>query len=141
MNAVDSNVFIYRLDPSDPVKQSKAKTLLKGLPRTTTLLLWQVLGEVTRFLRYWQDQGKVTRAAFVRYVTAVRRFFPLALPTAAVLDEAISLSGRFSLSHWDSMLLGACKVAGVTSLYTEDMGAPRPTMSSWPICWPSSTPP
>ncbi|MFO0968986.1 MAG: PIN domain-containing protein [Gemmataceae bacterium] len=124
MNAVDSNVFIYRVDPSDPIKQAKAKALLKGLPRTSTVLLWQVLGEVTRFLRYWQDQGNITRAAFVRYATVVARFFPLALPTSAVFDEAISLSGRFSLSHWDSMLLGACKVAGVTTLYTEDMGAP-----------------
>jgi predicted nucleic acid-binding protein len=97
MNAVDSNVFIYRIDPSDPAKQAKARALLKRLPRTTTLLPWQVLGEVTRFLRYWQDQAKITRAGFLRYVTAVRRFFPLALPTAAVLDEALSFSGRFSL--------------------------------------------
>lgn len=124
MNAVDSNVFIYRLDRSDPVKQGNAKVLLKNLPRGSTLLLWQVLGEVTRFLRYWQDQGKITRTAFVRYATAVRRLFPLGLPTAAVWDEALSFSDRYSLSHWDSMLLGACKVAGVTSLYTEDMGAP-----------------
>ena len=28
---------------------------------------------------------------------------------------------RFSLSHWDSMLLAACKEAGVTTLYSEDL--------------------
>jgi predicted nucleic acid-binding protein len=46
------------------------------------------------------------------------------MPTAEVLDRALDLTGRYSLSHWDSMLLGACQEAGVTRLYTEDMGAP-----------------
>jgi predicted nucleic acid-binding protein len=50
--------------------------------------------------------------------------FPLSLPTAAVLDRAVDLADRYSLSHWDSMLLGACIEAGVDALYTEDMGSP-----------------
>jgi predicted nucleic acid-binding protein len=33
------------------------------------------------------------------------------------------LRARFSLSHWDSLLLAACKDAGVTTLYSEDMDA------------------
>ncbi len=36
----------------------------------------------------------------------------------------MSLAERFSLSHWDSMILGACQSAGATRLYTEDIGAP-----------------
>ena len=31
----------------------------------------------------------------------------------------------YTLSHWDSMLVAASAEAGVTMLYTEDMGAPR----------------
>jgi predicted nucleic acid-binding protein len=50
---------------------------------------------------------------------------PLALPTAAAFDAAMRLADRFSLSHRDSMLVGACQAAGATRLYTEDMGAPR----------------
>jgi len=49
----------------------------------------------------------------------------MTLPTAQSFDNALGLAERFSLSHWDSMLLGACQSAGVTRLYTEDMGAPR----------------
>jgi predicted nucleic acid-binding protein len=41
-----------------------------------------------------------------------------------VLDHALALTNRYILSHWDSMLLGACLGAGVDTLYTEDMGAP-----------------
>ena len=41
------------------------------------------------------------------------------------IDAAMSLATRFSLSHWDSMLLGACQASGATRLYTEDIGSPR----------------
>lgn len=60
----------------------------------------------------------------MQHVQTFRTLFPLVLPTEAVLDRALELMDRFSLSFWDSMILGACKVAGVTIFYTEDMGAP-----------------
>jgi predicted nucleic acid-binding protein len=31
MNAVDTNILVYRLDRSDPVKQRKARALLQRL--------------------------------------------------------------------------------------------------------------
>jgi len=41
------------------------------------------------------------------------------------LDRAVHYAHTYMLSHWDSMLVAACADAGVTTLYTEDMGAPR----------------
>jgi len=126
MNAVDTNVLIYRLDRADPVKQAKARDLLRRLIADTepTVLPWQVLGELVRQLRSWQDQRRMSRHALLHFVAAFRRLFPLAMPTPAVLDRALDLTGRYPLSHWDSMLLGACIEANVDTLYTEDMGAP-----------------
>ena len=49
--------------------------------------------------------------------------FPLALPSPQVFTRYFDLYSRFSLSHWDAMLLAACKEAGVTMLYSEDMAA------------------
>jgi predicted nucleic acid-binding protein len=49
--------------------------------------------------------------------------FPLAIPNAKVFSIYFDLRARFSLSHWDSMLLAACKEAGVTTLFSEDMDA------------------
>ena len=43
------------------------------------------------------------------------------IPTEAVFQISSDLRSRFSLSHWDSMLLAACKEAGVTTLYSEDL--------------------
>jgi predicted nucleic acid-binding protein len=126
MNAFDTNILIYSIDRHDPVKRARAHALLRGLQPDplNTILPWQVLGELVRFLRAWQDRGQITRPALLRYVHLYRNLFPLSMPTPAVLDRALDLSGRFSLSHWDSLLIGACIEAGVDTLYTEDMGAP-----------------
>lgn len=127
MNAVDTNILVYSLDIKEPVKYAKARHLLNQLVSGSpaTVLLWQVLGEFVRQLRRWQNLGVITDAELLTHVGSVRGMFPLQLPTEPVLDRALDLAGRYSLSHWDSMLLGACVEAGVTTLYTEDMGAPR----------------
>jgi predicted nucleic acid-binding protein len=127
MNAVDTNVLLYSVDRDEPAKQLKAQQLLSQLHSAAepTVMLWQVLGEVGQQLRRWRDQGKLTAVEFSQHIQAFRHAFPGVVPTDDAFDAALSLSERFSLSHWDSMLLGACKVAGATRLYTEDMGAPR----------------
>jgi len=126
MIAVDTNVLIYRLDRSEPKKQKQARSLLQKLVSDPELSIipWQVLCELVRQLRYWQDQKQLTRNAVLRYVGAFCRLFPVVTPTIAVMDHALALSARYSLSHWDSVLLGACKEISVTTLYTEDMGSP-----------------
>lgn len=47
--------------------------------------------------------------------------FPLASPTGSVVDHSIRLHASYSLSHWDSLLLGGCIDAGVDTLYSEDL--------------------
>ena len=127
MNAIDTNVLLYSIDRNEPTKQLKAQQLLSQLHAGVepTLLLWQVLGELAQQLRRWRDQGKLTPAEFEQHIQAFRHLFPLVIPTAETFDGAMDLAERFSLSHWDSMVLGACQSAGVTRLFTEDMGTPR----------------
>jgi predicted nucleic acid-binding protein len=127
MNAVDTNVLLYSVDRNEPIKRLKAQQLLLDARAAAepTILLWQVLGELTQQLRRWRDQGRLTATEFSQHVRAFRHLFPQVLPTPEAFDAAIELSERFSLSHWDSMLLGACLAAGATRLYTEDMGSPR----------------
>ena len=126
MNAVDTNVLLYSLDDREPVKKAKAQQLLQQLngAAAPTCLLWQVLAELVNQLRRWRDQGLLTGLEFDQEIHVFRTKYPLILPKAYVLDHALDLAKRYSLSHWDSMILGACKEAGVTTLFTEDMGAP-----------------
>jgi predicted nucleic acid-binding protein len=38
-----------------------------------------------------------------------------------VFAVSFDLSSRYSLSHWDSLLVAGCKQAGIDVLYTEDL--------------------
>ncbi|HLQ43522.1 MAG TPA: hypothetical protein VK137_02240 [Planctomycetaceae bacterium] len=47
--------------------------------------------------------------------------FPLEVPHREVLLHSILLIRKYSLSHWDSMVIAACSDAKVATLYSEDM--------------------
>jgi predicted nucleic acid-binding protein len=127
MNAVDTNVLLYSIDHAEPVKRDKARRLLQQLESgpDPTVTLWQVIGEVTQQLRRWQSLGRMSGQERSKHIETFRWLFPLVMPEPVAFDLALDLAERYSLSHWDSMLLGACKSAGVTTLFTEDIGAPR----------------
>ena len=123
MNAVDTNVFVYALDDDEPAKQSKARGLIDRLvqPPLITLIPWQVLGEFLSCLRKWESAGRISAVDAQAHFHDVLNMFPLHIPTAKVFEVSFDLRSRFSLSHWDSMLMAACKEAGVATLYSEDI--------------------
>lgn len=127
MIAIDTNVFVYAIDRRDVKKRAAARTLLRQLaaPRSGAVLLWQVAGELTSQLRTWRDTKRISDRAFRGYLGLFRRLFRVVMPTQTVLDRALLLADRHSLSHWDSMIVSACVEAGIDRLYTEDMGSPR----------------
>ena len=90
-----------------------------------TVLLWQVIVETVNQLRRWQQLGELSESEFEQHVKTFRNLFPLSVPSLAALDHALDFGDHYSLSFWDSMILGACKEARVDTLYTEDMGSPR----------------
>jgi predicted nucleic acid-binding protein len=125
MNAVDTNVFIYALDSDAPDKQAKAQKLLDDLVAAgnSTVVPWQVVGEVLNNLRRSESAGRIPGAEVEPRFRAFFGMFPLVLPSAGLFTHYFDMRSRYSLSHWDTMLLAACKEAGVTKLYSEDMAA------------------
>lgn len=125
MNALDTNVLVYFLDDSEPTKQKKAQELHTQLcrPPLNTVLLLQVAGELLNRLRKWQAVKRVSSADVESHVRDLLAAFPLVAPSEQLFAHYFHLYTRFSLSHWDAMLLAACKEAGVTTLYSEDLQA------------------
>lgn len=123
MNAIDTNVLVYFVDRDDPAKHVEAVNLLDRLSREEeeTVLLWQVAGEFLSCLRRWEREGRISRHDLFGHFDRLESMFRCVLPTQSVLRESIDLSSRYSLSHWDSMLLAACVAAGVRTLYSEDL--------------------
>jgi predicted nucleic acid-binding protein len=125
MTAADTNVYVYSLDVDEPVKKAKACDLLDRLQLVPgeSVLLWQTAGEFLRYLRAREAKGRLTSAQVKEHFAHVVNLFPLVPPSRGLLPHYFHLFERFSLSHWDSMLLAACKEAGVTTLYSEDTDA------------------
>jgi predicted nucleic acid-binding protein len=123
MNAVDTNIYVYALDADEPAKQAKAVDLLDRLmlQRTDTVLVWQVAAEFLGQMRKWQSQGRLTPAEVEAAFHRARSMFTIRTPSEALFQISFDLRSRFSLSHWDSMLLAACKEAGVSTLFSEDL--------------------
>jgi predicted nucleic acid-binding protein len=125
MTAIDTNVLIYSVDPSDQVKHTKAREVIRQLfaSRESTVLPYQVAVEYLAKLRKWQSAGKLrpdeVRARYTEFLAA----WVIAIPSVQVLRLALDYHERYSLSHWDSLLLAACREAGVTRLLSEDMQA------------------
>jgi predicted nucleic acid-binding protein len=119
MNAVDTNILIYVNDPRNPVKQAIAVSLVSAL--TEGVLLWQVACEYLAASRKLEPLG-YDRAQAYQYIRDFQQVWYTALPTWSVIDRAEKLMNRFSLSHWDSMIVAACLEDNVQILYTEDFG-------------------
>ena len=124
MNAVDTNVLVYAIDFNESDKRVKARELLQKLSESSeTVLLWQVLGEYVSCLRRFARSGRFPEADIADDVEDLLTLFPLAIPNEDVLRRSLTLTSEYSLSHWDSMLIAAAAVAGVDTLYSEDLDA------------------
>jgi predicted nucleic acid-binding protein len=123
MKTVDTNVFVYALDADEPVKQAKAKDLLQrlALASGSTVLPWQVAVELLSNLRKRETAGRIPAGEVEAYFRNFLTMFPLIVPNAQVFSTYFNLRALFGLSHWDALLLAACKEAGVTTLYSEDL--------------------
>jgi len=117
MNAIDTNILIYVHDPRDKKKQDIASQLVVNLP--DGLLVWQTVCEFLAASRKLAALGY----DFNQAAQDIRRLmaqWTTALPSWKVLDRAIALLQRYSLSYWDSMLIAACLEAGAEMLYSEN---------------------
>jgi predicted nucleic acid-binding protein len=123
MIAIDTNVLAYARDAGQPTKQPTASQLLFAIGNGAepVILLWQVACEFLDVLRRWERAGKIQSHVLVANYSDLLRSFPLILSSEAVLARSFQLHSRYSLSHWDSLLLAAALEAGVTTLYTEDL--------------------
>ena len=118
MNAIDTNVLVYAVDESEPTKQANAIDLLEKLSAQPVRLvvLWQVAVEFVACLRRWESAGRLTREDTLEYKSELLDPLPIIMPSPAILQVSLDLSGRCSLSHWDSCIFQDMSSHGRTAL-------------------------
>ncbi|WP_428277116.1 PIN domain-containing protein [Candidatus Palauibacter sp.] len=117
---VDTNIFVYRHDESDPSKQACAEEWIVFLARSRTgRLSFQVLQEfyvtLTRKERLAFDPTEVRE--IVRDLIAWR---PVATD-ARILERAWVLQDQHAVSWWDALIVAAAQSCGCSILLTEDL--------------------
>lgn len=124
MIAIDTNVLVYAFDITEPSKQAIAKSVIDSMGQTGQgVMLWQVACEFLACLRRWENASRISKDESRLFFNQGTTLFPLHLPQPIIFERSFDLRNRYSLSHWDSLLISACLNAGISTLYSEDLSA------------------
>lgn len=119
---VDTNVLLYFLDASDPVRQQRASEWLEHLWASGTgCLSWQVLHEfyvnAVRKLAVPPEEARFLVNSFLAWRPVDS--------SPALIHRAWHWADTAQTSYWDSLILAAAELAGCTVLLSEDFQAGR----------------
>jgi predicted nucleic acid-binding protein len=127
---VDTNIFVYRFDARDPVKQHRAREILRnGLHDDSILLAHQCIVEfvaaVTR-PRAELGQAPLLPLAEARHeAEALVAQYPVLYPTREVVLTALRGTAMYGLSWFDAHLWAYAEVYGVDEILSEDFAHGR----------------
>src|SRR5688572_29465197 len=116
---LDTNVLLYAVstDPAESGKAQTARTLL-----LTADWAWsaQVAAEFIRAGTSPRKAKPLTRAEARQWVQ-LWMAFPMCVVDGSLVLEAVEVSERFQISHFDAQIVGAAKRMGCAILYSEDL--------------------
>jgi predicted nucleic acid-binding protein len=116
--ALDTNILVYAEGVNGEPRQRAALEILSRLPRATTFIPVQVLGELFRVLVSKSPLSpKMAQARIADWQAS----FPLVDTSAAILTSAVNLAVQHKLRIWDAVILAAAAEADCRLLLSEDL--------------------
>jgi predicted nucleic acid-binding protein len=117
---VDTNIFLYAIDTSEPAKQPVASAWIARLwremaGRTSTQVLAEYYYNVARKLRFAVPAGEAWP-----HVVALMAWSPQPIDTD-LLERARDIELRFRLNWWDCQVVAAAQLQDCVILLSEDM--------------------
>lgn len=117
---VDTNVFVYRHDLSDPVRQKRAEQWIELLASTRTgRLSYQVLQELLATLT--RARGPRFPHSEAREIVETLAVWKPIQTDLALLQRAWAIQERYRLSWWDSLIVAAAHASVCPVLLPEDL--------------------
>jgi predicted nucleic acid-binding protein len=116
---VDTNVFAYQFDVSEPIKRERAIAALdsdRDFVISTQVML-ELHSVLTRKLRPPVSPAKA-RSVLDRLAK-----LPVVTADARLVCRAAATSERHRLSIWDAMIVEAAAEAGCAELWSEDLAS------------------
>jgi predicted nucleic acid-binding protein len=117
---VDTNVFVYRFDSTEPDKQRRAERWLdhlwsEGTGRVSVQVLQELYASLTRKLDHPMEPAEAR--------TIVRSLFAWGpvMVDRRTIEGAWLLQDHHSLSWWDALIVATAQTAGCRHLLTGDL--------------------
>jgi predicted nucleic acid-binding protein len=118
---IDTNVFVYQLDGTDPRKQAVAERIVRdGLANGNACISFQVVQEcLNTVLR--KAEVKLDAESARSYLDTVLLPLMQVPASAALYHRALDVQTRWQLSFYDALIVAAALTAGCTRLLSEDL--------------------
>jgi predicted nucleic acid-binding protein len=118
---LDTNIFVYSLDVTVPVKARRAATLIRdGLESGNGIVSYQVVQEFfnVAFRRFAKPMSAY---AAEEYLNTTFRSLLVVHSSPALFISALQIYAQHHFSWYDSLIVAAAQEAGCSILYSEDM--------------------
>ena len=109
----DTNLFIYA-ESQDQDKAARAIEIIQNSPVISTQVIDETVSVLIRKHNFLLSEAHEIAESLLDLCEVV------AVDTST-LRKAIDLAKRYSLSHWDSLIVAAALLANCEKLYSEDM--------------------
>ena len=116
--ALDTNILAYAEGVNGAAMQEAALALIQALPRESTLVAVQTLGELFNLLV--RKAGRTRPDARAAILSWADSFAPIET-SPAVMFAAAGLAADHQMGLWDAVILAAAGAAGCRLLLSEDM--------------------
>lgn len=117
---MDTNVFVYRIDPHEPFKRSRAREVLETVLRAGSgVVSMQVASELASVLLR-QHRGPLALEDVSEWLGHIMRDWPTVLVRPRTVALALEGVDRFGFAFYDAQLWAAAKLAGASVLLSED---------------------
>ena len=116
---LDTNVFVYMFDETDPIKRHRAETLVRdSLTNMTGCISYQVVQETLNVLI---QKLNVSADSATQLLDDILTPIWRVNPTPSLYRRGLRVQSRYGFSYYDSLIVAAALEAGCTRLYTEDL--------------------
>ncbi len=118
---IDTNIFAYSFDRSNPEKKNTASELIKThLENGTGVISYQVVQEFIN-VSYRKFKHPMTLRELERYIEGILSHFWEVYANKDLIYSSIGIKEQFKFSFYDSLIIAAALEARCTTLYSEDL--------------------
>lgn len=118
---IDSNVFVYLFDDTDPPRQATARRVVeRGIATGSSVISFQVIQEVLNVTTHKMARPLTGADAIAFFDTILAPMWRV-FPSAELYRRAVEIKVRYQLSFYDSLIVAAALETGCTRLLTEDL--------------------